>query len=80
MQLPFFSIAMDESLESCSTSQLLVFIRGVGGDINITQELASLHNMYVTVTGDYIFNELKKKCAGYNLGWTNLSCQTGGKI
>ena len=28
-----FSIAMDESLDNCSTSQLLVFIRGVDEDI-----------------------------------------------
>lgn len=76
-----FSIAMDESLDSCSTSQLLVFIRGVDEDMNITQELASLHSMYGTVTGEDIFNELKKTFADYNLDWTNLSCLTvdGGK-
>ena len=55
-----FSIAMDESLDSCSTSQLLVFIRGVDEDMDITQELASLHSMYGTATGEDIFNELGK--------------------
>ena len=76
-----FSIAMDESLDSCSTSQLLVFIRGVDEDMNITQELASLKSMYGTVNREDIFNELKKTFADYNLDWTNLSCLTvdGGK-
>jgi 3-dehydroquinate dehydratase len=49
-----FSIAMDDSLGSCSTSQLRVFIIGVDEDLNITQELASLHIMYDTVTGEDI--------------------------
>ena len=41
----YFSIAIDESQDICSTSQLLVFIRGVDEDMNITQELASLHSV-----------------------------------
>ena len=49
-----FSIAMGESLGRCSTSQLLVFIRGVDEDLNITQEQASLHRMYDTVTEEDI--------------------------
>ncbi len=36
----YFSIAIDDSLDSFSTSKLLVFIRGVDEDLNITQELA----------------------------------------
>ena len=83
MQVNFtiFQVAMDESPEICSTSQLLVFIRGVDEDMNITQELASLHSMHGTVTGEDIFNELQKTSADYNLDWTNLSCLTvdGGK-
>ena len=77
----YFSIAMDESQDICSTSQLLVFIRGVDEDMNITQELASLHSMHGTVTREDIFNELQKTFADYNLDWTNLSCLTvdGGK-
>lgn len=43
----------------CSSSQLLLFIRGVDEDMNIT-ELASLHSMYGTVTRENIFNELKQ--------------------
>jgi arginine/lysine/ornithine decarboxylase len=53
-QFRHFSIAIDESLGSCSTYQLLVFIRGVDEDLNITQVLASLHIMYDTVTEEDI--------------------------
>jgi hypothetical protein len=72
---------MDESLDSCSTSQLLAFIRGVDEDMNITQELASLNDMVGNVTGENIFNELKKTFACFNLDWTNLCYLTvdGGK-
>ncbi|GFT58737.1 uncharacterized protein NPIL_38701 [Nephila pilipes] len=63
---------MDESLDSCFPSQRFVLNRGIDGDMNITQELASQHSMYDTVTGEDIFNELKKKFADYNLDWTNL--------
>ncbi|GFU39932.1 uncharacterized protein NPIL_457871 [Nephila pilipes] len=45
-------------------------------DMNITLELASLHSLYNTVTGDDIFNKLLKTFAYYNLDWTNLSCLT----
>ncbi|GFS75484.1 uncharacterized protein NPIL_278161 [Nephila pilipes] len=72
---------MDESLDSCSTSQLLVFITGVNEDMNITQEMTSLHNVYGTVTGEDIFNELEKAFADCNLDWTDISCLTvdGGR-
>ena len=55
-----FSLAMDEFLDMCDTSQLLVFIRGVDEDLIVTQELASMNGMYNTVTGEDLFNELKK--------------------
>ncbi|GFS31337.1 uncharacterized protein NPIL_604581 [Nephila pilipes] len=64
---------MDKTLDNCSTSQLLVLIRGVYEGMIITQELTSLHNMYGTVTGEDIFNELTKPFADYNLDWTNLN-------
>ena len=35
-------------------------IRGVDEDLIVTQELASMNGMYNTVTGEDLFNELKK--------------------
>uniref|UniRef100_A0AAG5DSR4 SPIN-DOC-like zinc-finger domain-containing protein n=1 Tax=Anopheles atroparvus TaxID=41427 RepID=A0AAG5DSR4_ANOAO len=77
----YFSIAMDESLDISSTSQLLVFIRGVDEKLNVTQELADMHTMYGTVTGEDIFTKLLKTFSEYNLDWSNFSCLTidGGK-
>ena len=57
-QLCHLSLAMDESLNMCDTSQLLVFDRGV--DLNVTLELASLNSMHGTVTGEDLFNVKKK--------------------
>ena len=61
-----FSLAMNKSLDMCDTSQLLVFIRGVDEDLIVTQELASMNGMYNTVTGEDLFNELKKIFDNYN--------------
>ena len=55
-----FSLEMDKSLDMCDMSQLLVFIRGVDEDLIVSQELASMNGMYNTVTGEDLFNKLKK--------------------
>jgi hypothetical protein len=61
-----FSIAMDESLGSCSTLQLFVFIRGVDEDMNIIQELDFQNSMYGRATGEDVFNGLiNKTCCDY---------------
>ena len=72
---------MDESTDVCDTSQLLVFIRGVDSEFNVTQELASVHSMHTTTTGEDIFNEVSKTMTEYNLEWKQVQCVTidGGK-
>jgi len=77
----WYSLALDESTDVCDTSQLLVFIRGVDNDLNVTQELASLHSMHGTVTGADIFKELEKTRGAYDLDWCRLQCVTvdGGR-
>ncbi|PNF40111.1 hypothetical protein B7P43_G09985, partial [Cryptotermes secundus] len=64
------------STDVCNTSQLLVFFRGVGDELNVTQELASLHSMHGTTTGDDIFKEIQKTLTEYNLDWNRLQCVT----
>ncbi|XP_078084146.1 general transcription factor II-I repeat domain-containing protein 2-like [Mustelus asterias] len=71
-----YSLALDESTDVCDTSQLLVFIRGVDSEFNVTQELASVHSMHSTVTGEDIFKELQKTVLEYNLEWNKLQCVT----
>jgi hypothetical protein len=60
-----YSLALDESTDVCNTSQLLVFFHGVDDELNVTQELASLHSMHGTTTGDDIFKEIQMWGAVY---------------
>ena len=69
-----FSLAMDESTDMCGTSQLLIFIRGVDANLNITQELVSLNSMYNTRTGEDLMKEIQKTFEQYSLDWNELKC------
>ena len=71
-----FSLAMDESTDMCGTSRLLIFIRGVDANLNITQELASLNSMYNTTTGEDLMKEVHETFAQYSLDWNRLKCLT----
>ncbi|KAK3702612.1 hypothetical protein RRG08_042602 [Elysia crispata] len=55
-------------------SQLLVFIRGVDSEFNVAQELASVHSMHTTTTGEDSFNEVSKTMTEYNLEWKQVQC------
>ncbi|XP_071051104.1 general transcription factor II-I repeat domain-containing protein 2B-like [Onthophagus taurus] len=72
---------MDESTDVSDTSQLLVFVRGVDDDLNVTQELASVNSMHGTTTGADIFKELQQTLTKYNLDWNRLQGVTidGGR-
>lgn len=71
-----YSLTLDESTDACDASQLLVFICGVNSEFDVTQELASVHSMHSTVTGEDIFKELQKTVTKYNLEWSKLQCVT----
>ncbi|KAL4085098.1 hypothetical protein QTP88_027390 [Uroleucon formosanum] len=64
----FFSLALDESTDVSDTAQLLIFIRGIDTDYNITEELASLESISGTTKGADIFE--KVNCCIENLGLT----------
>ncbi|XP_029647131.1 general transcription factor II-I repeat domain-containing protein 2-like [Octopus sinensis] len=76
-----FSVALDESIDVSDTSQLLLFIRGINANFEITEELVSVHSMHGTTTGIDIFREVEKSVAEYNLEWKKLKCITtdGGR-
>ena len=38
----FYSIAVDESIDCCSTAQLVIYIQGVDEDFNISEELVAM--------------------------------------
>ena len=65
----WYSLAMDESTDLTSTSQLLISIGGVNLDFEITEQLASVCSMYETTTGEDLFLELEKTLQCYSLRW-----------
>ena len=77
----WYPLAMDESTDLTSTSQLLVFIRGVNLDFEIPEQLASVCSMHGTTTGEDLFLEVEKTLQRYSLDWNQLQCVTvdGGK-
>ena len=77
----WYSLATDESTDLTSTSQLLIFIRGVNLDFEITEQLASVCSMHGTTTGEDLFLEIEKILQCYSLHWNKLQCITvdGGK-
>ena len=79
--LLWYSLALDESTDLSSTSQLLMFIRGINLDFPITEELASVCSMHGTKTGKDIFIEVQKTLQYYNFQWNQLRGVTvdGGK-
>ena len=62
--LLWYSMALDKSIDLSSTSQLLVYIRGVNLDFQITEELASAGTTHGTTTGKDIFTEVQNNVNG----------------
>lgn len=65
----YYSLAMDESTDLKDTAQLLIFIRGVDNNFEITEEMAGLCSMKGRTTGMEIAKEVKL-CLTEKLGIT----------
>ena len=55
-----FSIALDESTDLSDTAQLVVFIRGVTDNFEVTEEFLDMASMQSTTTGQSICEEVTK--------------------
>jgi hypothetical protein len=78
----YFSIALYESSDMINmSSRLLIFIRGVNDDFEITEELGGLASLSNTKTGDDIFKAVSNALENLGLGFENLVSVTtdGGK-
>jgi hypothetical protein len=56
----YYSLAMDESTDINDTAQLLIFIRGIDDNFEITEELAGMCSMHGRTTGKDIADEVKR--------------------
>lgn len=67
-----FSIAIDESTDVSDTAQLVLFIRGVDLDLNVTEEFLDLIPMKDTTTGEDIFLAVEGAIEKLCLSWERL--------
>ncbi|KAF0749188.1 general transcription factor II-I repeat domain-containing protein 2-like, partial [Aphis craccivora] len=68
----YFSIALDESTDMVDTAQLLIFLRGVNANFEITEELRALESLSSTTTGEDIFKALLNTFKNLDLDFENL--------
>ena len=71
-----FSVALDESTDTTYTAQLLVYVRAVNSNFEITQELAVLASLHGRTAGLDIFKGMKTLLDGFNIDWSKLCSVT----
>jgi hypothetical protein len=67
----FYSVALEST--DTDTPQLAIVIRGIDGNFNITEEMATLFPMKGTTKGNDLLNALKPTLRHFNLKLNNLS-------
>lgn len=68
----YFSLAVDESTDISSTAQLLLFVRGINENFEITEELVGLSSLKGTTTGADILKYILEKCISQKLDIKNI--------
>ncbi|KAG7517506.1 general transcription factor II-I repeat domain-containing protein 2-like [Solea senegalensis] len=63
-----FTLALDES-----TAQLLIFLRGITADFQITEELAAMQSIKGTTTGNDLYKEVNACLDMLGLKWDKLA-------
>ncbi len=57
-EFELFALALDESNDVQDTAQLLIFLRGVSSNFEVSEELAALQSLKGTTTGEDIFGKV----------------------
>ncbi|XP_015974818.2 general transcription factor II-I repeat domain-containing protein 2-like [Rousettus aegyptiacus] len=74
-----FSIAVDENTYINNTSQLIIFIRGVDENFDITEELLDMVPMRDSTSENDLFLYVEKSLEKFNVDWSKLvSVTTNG--
>ena len=68
-----FALAMDESNDVQDAAQLLIFIRGVNSNFEVSEELAALQSLTDTTTGEDIFSKVRQTMEELGLDWSKLA-------
>lgn len=69
----YFSLACDESTDLSDTAQLLIFLRGIDDDMNITEELLHLKSLKGQTRGADLFMSVSSAVDDMKLPWGKLS-------
>ena len=69
----YFSLACDESTDVSDTAQLLIFLRGVDNNMNITEELLDLQSMKGQTRGSDLFASVCEAVDDMKLQWSKVS-------
>lgn len=71
-----FALALDESTDIDDTTQLLIFVRGITENFEITEELLSMESMKDTTTGEDLFEYVENALHKLELPWEKLASVT----
>lgn len=74
--LCYFSLALDESTDVRDSAQLLIFIRGINSQFEVTEELAALQSIKGTTTGEDIYERVCQTVTDLELDWGKLASVT----
>ncbi|CAF91246.1 unnamed protein product, partial [Tetraodon nigroviridis] len=68
-----YSLALDESNDIKDTAQLLIFIRGINENFEITEEFLAMESLKGTTRGEDLFNSASAVIQRHKLPWSTLA-------
>jgi len=72
-EFDFFSLTCDKSTDASDTAQLLIFLRGVDNDMNVTEELLDLQSLKSQTRGIYLFSAESTAVNEMKLSWNKMT-------